>query len=69
VKDVTYSNPDLKATQNWLTRKTLLAPRFQFLNLDIRSAVEVAAVQVVGGTDPAKAAQNAQTIIDQRVKR
>jgi hypothetical protein len=31
--------------------------------------VEVAAVQVVGGTDPDKAAQHAQSIIDQRVKR
>jgi raffinose/stachyose/melibiose transport system substrate-binding protein len=69
VKDVAYDNPDLKATQAWLTRKTLLAPRFQFLDLDIRNAVEVAAVQVVGGTDPEQAAQKAQTIIDQRVKR
>jgi raffinose/stachyose/melibiose transport system substrate-binding protein len=69
VKNVEYDNPDLEATQAWLGRKTLLAPRFQFLNLDIRNAVEVAAIQVVGGAQPAKAAQDAQTIIDQRVQR
>ncbi|MFP5336844.1 MAG: ABC transporter substrate-binding protein [Actinomycetes bacterium] len=65
--DVTYDNPDLDATSDWLTRKTLLAPRFQFNDLDIRSAVEETAVKVVGGTDPAQAAEDAQRIIDQRI--
>ncbi|MFD6419571.1 ABC transporter substrate-binding protein [Streptomyces sp. NPDC060194] len=66
VKDVEYTNPDLKAVAPWLTRKTLLAPRFQFLDLDIRAAVENAAVAVVGGTKPAKAAEEAQRVIDQK---
>ncbi|GAA2649895.1 ABC transporter substrate-binding protein [Paractinoplanes durhamensis] len=66
VKDVEYTNEDLKSFAPWLTRKTLLAPRFQFNNLDVRSAVENATVQVVGGTDPAKAAEAAQRVIDQK---
>ncbi len=66
VKDVRYTNPDLKAFEPWLTRKTLLAPRFQFNNLDIRGAVENAAVQVVGGTAPERAAEAAQRVIDQQ---
>jgi raffinose/stachyose/melibiose transport system substrate-binding protein len=68
VKNVDYTNADLKHTAPWLTKKTLLAPRFQFNNLDIRSAVEGACVAVVGGTSPDQAAQKAQTIIDQKRK-
>ena len=40
VKNVDYTNADLKHTAPWLPKKTLLAPRFQFNNLDIRNAVE-----------------------------
>ena len=66
VKGVDYSNADLKATEPWLTKKTLLAPRFQFNNLDLRAAVENTAVQVVAGTAPEKAAEDAQRIVDQQ---
>ncbi|SCG76769.1 ABC transporter substrate-binding protein [Micromonospora coxensis] len=66
VKGVEYTNADLKAIQPWLTRKTLLAPRFQFLDLDIRNAVEAACVKVVGGAAPQQAAEEAQRIVDQR---
>jgi raffinose/stachyose/melibiose transport system substrate-binding protein len=55
------------ATSDWLTRNTLLAPRFQFNDLDIRNAVESSCIQVVGGTDPQQAAEDAQRIVDQRV--
>jgi raffinose/stachyose/melibiose transport system substrate-binding protein len=68
VKNVEYSDPDLKHLTPWLTKKTLLAPRFQFNNLDIRNAVESACVNVVGGASPEQAAQQAQTIIDQKRK-
>jgi raffinose/stachyose/melibiose transport system substrate-binding protein len=68
VTGVTYTNSDLKATQAWLSKKTLLAPRFQFKNLDLRAAVENAAVKVVGGADPAKAAADAQHVVDQQRK-
>ncbi|MCD0485505.1 extracellular solute-binding protein [Streptacidiphilus sp. ASG 303] len=66
VAGVEYTNPDLKALAPWLTRRTLLAPRFQFLDLDIRSAVENATVAVVRGTDPHQAAEEAQRVIDQK---
>lgn len=68
VKDVDYTNPDLKALSPWLKKKTLLAPRFQFNNLDIRSAVEGACVAVVGGKSPEAAAANAQRVVDQQRK-
>ncbi|MER7180408.1 extracellular solute-binding protein [Streptomyces hyaluromycini] len=66
VQGVDYTNKDLKAIAPWLTKKNLLAPRFQFLNLDIRTAVENAAVAVVGGKKPAQAAEEAQRVIDQK---
>jgi raffinose/stachyose/melibiose transport system substrate-binding protein len=68
VKGVDYTNPDLKAIAPWLEKKTLLAPRFQFNNLDIRSAVEGACIQVVGGKSPKQAASEAQRIVDQKRK-
>jgi len=67
VEGVTYDDPDLAATSGWLDRKTLLCPRYQFTDLDIRNAVESACIQVVGGADPRKAAEDAQRIVDQRV--
>ena len=65
---VDYTNPDLKHTAPWLTKKTLLAPRFQFNNLDVRNAVEGSCVAVIGGTSPQQAAEKAQTIVDQNRK-
>ena len=66
VAGVDYTNPDLKATAPWLDKPVLLAPRFQFVNLDVRSAVENACVEVVRGTPVEQAAQNAQTVVDQK---
>ncbi|BCY06919.1 ABC transporter substrate-binding protein [Actinoplanes sp. L3-i22] len=66
VQGVEYTNADLKALAPWLTRKTALAPRFQFSNLDVRGAVENAAVQVVGGKSPEEAAEAAQKVVDQK---
>ncbi|MFD7970569.1 ABC transporter substrate-binding protein [Streptomyces clavifer] len=66
VEGVAYTNPDLKAVSPWLKRRTVLAPRFQFLNLDIRTAVENTTVAVVGGKKPEQAAEEAQRVIDQK---
>ncbi|KRE52511.1 ABC transporter substrate-binding protein [Phycicoccus sp. Soil748] len=68
VSGVEYTNPDLKALSPWLDKKTLLAPRFQFNNLDVRSAVEGACVAVVGGKKPEQAAADAQRVVDQQRK-
>ncbi len=67
VKGVDYTDPDLKAISPWLEKKTLLAPRFQFNDLDIRSAVEGSCIKVVGGQAPEKAAADAQHIVDQKL--
>ncbi|WP_205844033.1 ABC transporter substrate-binding protein [Nakamurella deserti] len=66
VKDVTYENPDLQALAPWVEKKTLLAPRFQFTDADIRSAVENSLVAVVTGSSPEQAAEAAQAIIDEK---
>ena len=63
---VEYTDPDLRATARWLDADVLLAPRFQFENLDIRSAVENACVEAVRGVPPEQAAEAAQTVVDQR---
>ncbi len=67
VADVEYTNEDLKAYEPWLTAETMLAPRFQFNDLDIRTAVEEACFAAVGGTSPEEAAEKAQATIDQRI--
>ncbi len=67
VADVEYQNKDLAATREWITKPTLLAPRFQFIDLDIRNAAEQACIDVVAGDPPEQAAEKAQGIIDQRV--
>ena len=66
VKGVQYTDPDLKALEPWLSKKTLLAPRFQFNDLDIRAAVENAATEVLAGKSPQQAAAAAQRIVDQK---
>ena len=67
VTGVDYTNADLKDLAPWLERKTMLAPRFQFNDLDIRNAVEGACISVVGGVDPAAAAKKAQAVINQKI--
>lgn len=67
VAGVVYTNADLKDLAPWLKKKTMLAPRFQFNDLDIRNAAEGACISVVGGADPAAAAKKAQAVIDQKV--
>ncbi len=68
VAGVTYSNKDIAAIQHWTIAKTLLAPRYQFTNIDVQHAVEGACVKVVGGTAPEQAAEDAQRVVDQQKK-
>lgn len=69
VQGVEYTNKDLLATSGWLDRTTLLAPRFQFNDLDVRNAAEGACTAVVGGTSVEEAAAKANAVIEQRVKK
>jgi raffinose/stachyose/melibiose transport system substrate-binding protein len=66
VAGVTYENPDLNRIAPWLDKNLMLAPRFQFLDTDMRNAVEAAGLQVMTGTAPEKAAEDAQKIVDER---
>jgi raffinose/stachyose/melibiose transport system substrate-binding protein len=66
VADVNYENPDLQALAPWIEKKTLLAPRFQFQNADIRSAIENSLVAVATGSTPQQAAEAAQQIVDEK---
>lgn len=67
VVGVSYTTQELKDTGVWATKRVFLAPRFQFLNLDIRNAVEDAFLAVAGGKDAKAAAADAQAIIDQKL--
>ena len=67
VVGVPYTKTELKDTGVWADKRVFLAPRFQFLNLDIRNAVEDAFLAVAGGKDAKVAAADAQAIIDQKL--
>lgn len=67
VAGVTYNNPDLQRIAPWLDRSLLLAPRFQFLDLDMRNAVEASGLAAMTGSSPEKAAEAAQKIVDERI--
>ena len=66
VSGVDYENADLKALAPWVGKKTLLAPRFQFTNADVRSAIENSLVAVATGSTPEQAAEAAQQIVDEK---
>lgn len=67
VAGVEYENPDLQALAPWQSRNTLLAPRFQFINLDIRSAIENSLVAVATGKSPEQAAEEAQKLVEEQL--
>ncbi|AXK33511.1 extracellular solute-binding protein [Streptomyces armeniacus] len=66
VTGVTYENKDLRDTQHWLEKRTMLAPRYQIEDIDMLNAVEGACAKVLTGTSPGKAAEAAQRVVDQR---
>lgn len=68
IEGVTYSNKDIDAISHWTKEKILLAPRYQFTNLDVQHAVEGSCIKVVGGASPEQAAEEAQRIVDQQKK-
>lgn len=55
IPGVKYTNVDLKNTASWLNKKTMLAPRFQILNLGVSDDVQDLLISIVGG----KSAQEA----------
>jgi raffinose/stachyose/melibiose transport system substrate-binding protein len=49
VLNATYTNQDLINTSVWQSKKTLLAPRFLWLNQGVRDLMEDALIAIVGG--------------------
>ncbi|UPK77057.1 extracellular solute-binding protein [Nocardioidaceae bacterium SCSIO 66511] len=68
VTAVEYTDPDLARLEPWLDRETILAPRYQFLDLDVATAVQGSCIEVVAGSSPEQAAEKAQGIVDQQIK-
>ncbi|MHB1535050.1 MAG: ABC transporter substrate-binding protein, partial [Acidimicrobiales bacterium] len=66
VKGATYTEADLAATSVWLHRPTILAPNYQWTDLQMETAMAQATISVVGGTSPQQAAATAQNVIDQQ---
>ena len=67
VSAVEYTDPDLSRLEPWLDRETILAPRYQFLDLDVATAVQASCIEVVAGSSPEQAAEKAQGIVDQQI--
>ncbi|WP_337102921.1 ABC transporter substrate-binding protein [Paenibacillus sp. YIM B09110] len=67
IKDVQYTSDELKAVAEWTSKKTRFQPRFTIKNAEVQKAVTSSIQAVLGGTDPAKAAADAQTIVDQQI--
>jgi raffinose/stachyose/melibiose transport system substrate-binding protein len=67
LEGVEYTNPDLQRLEAWLDRETILAPRYQFMDLDVAEAVQNTGIKVISGTSPEQAAEEAQEIVDQQL--
>lgn len=67
IKDVAYTSDELKAVAEWTAKKTRFQPRFTIKNAEVQKAVTSSIQAVLGGTEPAKAAADAQAIVDQQI--
>jgi len=67
VEGVQYTSDELKAVSEWTTKKTRFQPRFTISNAEVQKAITSSIQAVIGGTDPQKAAQDAQAIVDQQI--
>jgi raffinose/stachyose/melibiose transport system substrate-binding protein len=69
VNDVKYDSKELQNTIYWAEKKTRFQPRFTLTNPQVQEAMLSSIQDVLGGTSPEKAAQQAQKIIDQAIKK
>ncbi|WP_160032431.1 ABC transporter substrate-binding protein [Paenibacillus sp. An7] len=67
VKDIEYTAPALQAISDWSTKNTRFQPRYLIKSIEIQKAVTSSIQEVISGTSPEKAAQNAQVIVDQQL--
>lgn len=69
VSDVNYETKELKNTIYWAEKKTRFQPRFTLTNPQVQEAMLSSIQDVLSGTSPEKAAEQAQMIIDQAIKK
>jgi len=69
VKDVQYNTPELAESAKWTDKHTRFQPRYLITVAAIEKAVTSAVQNVIAGADPAKAAADAQKVVDQNLKK
>ncbi|TDL80585.1 ABC transporter substrate-binding protein [Peribacillus frigoritolerans] len=69
LNDVAYESEELKETAVWMEKNTRFQPRFLIPNADVEKAVIASIQAVIGGTEPEKAAAEAQKIVDQNLSK
>lgn len=67
VKGVEYKSAELASAEEWFDKNTRFHPRYLIPNADVEKAIISSIQAVIGGTDPAKAAEDAQKIVDQNI--
>ncbi|MFC0471464.1 ABC transporter substrate-binding protein [Halalkalibacter kiskunsagensis] len=67
VNGVEYTSEELKDTAIWMEKHTRFQPRYLISNADIMNSATGSIQAVIGGTDPEKAASEAQKIVDQNI--
>ncbi|PLR85601.1 ABC transporter substrate-binding protein [Bacillus canaveralius] len=69
VKDVSYESEDLNNIVDWTTKKTRFQPRYLIPDENVEKAVLSSIQAVLGGESPGKAAEAAQAIVNQHIKK
>lgn len=67
VNGVEYTSEELMDTAVWMEKNTRFQPRYLFSKQDIMNASTGSIQAVISGTEPQKAAEEAQKIVDQNI--
>ncbi len=67
LNDVEYKSDILKDSTEWMDKNTRFQPRYTITNANVEKAVLSSIQAVIGGTEPAKAASDAQKIVKQNI--
>lgn len=69
LNDISYTTPELEESAKWVSKHTRFHPRYLIQDAAIEKAVTNSIQMVVAGTDPVKAAEEAQKIVDQNLRK
>ncbi|QSO49294.1 extracellular solute-binding protein [Alicyclobacillus mengziensis] len=67
VNNVSYTDPNLKSTESWLSRKVRFQPMYTLTNQQVVNAVTNAEADILGGMSAQAAAQKEQKVINQAI--